>query len=134
MNAISFDVTERRGGPALLLVHALGANRTMWHECATIWARVWTVIACDLRGAGESPAPDRPWAPEDHARDLEQVRVEAGVGKVIPIGCAIGALVAATYAQRHQENVSALILSEPTLRIDESSRAMIMEWELWFQR
>lgn len=125
MNTIRHAVSGPRTGPALLLLHAMGANRHMWDECAAYWSRQFTVIACDLRGAGESPPADRPWTPDDHVADVEAVRATLGIDRVIPIGCAIGAVVAAWYAHRHPMQSSALVLSEPTLGIGESARSII---------
>ena len=65
-----------REGPALLRLHAMGANRHMWDECATLWSPQFAVVACDRRVAGESLPPDRPWTPQDHANDVEAVRAE----------------------------------------------------------
>ena len=94
MSTIRYSVSGLREGPALLLLHAMGANRHMWDECATLWSPQFAVVACDLRGAGESPPPDRPWTPEDHANDVEAVRAELGLDQIITVGCAIGAVVA----------------------------------------
>ena len=122
MSTIRYSVSGLREGPALLLLHAMGANRHMWDECATLWSPQFAVVACDLRGAGESPPPDRPRTPEDHANDFEAVRAELGLDQMIPVGCAIGAVVATWYAHRHPRHVRALVLSEPTSSIDESAR------------
>lgn len=127
MAALKYDVAGRPDGPALLLVHALGADRTMWDRCIDLWSDSYRIVACDLRGAGESAAPDRPWAPHEHAADLEEVRRELGLDAVVPIGCAIGSVVAAFYASYHPAHVRALVLSEPTLQIGEASRTRIAE-------
>lgn len=127
MAALKYDVAGRPDGPALLLVHALGADRTMWDRCIDLWSDSHRIVACDLRGAGQSPAPDRHWAPRDHAADLEDVRRELALDVVVPIGCAIGAVIAAFYASYHPAHVRALVLSEPTLQIGEASRARISE-------
>ncbi len=127
MAALKYDVAGRPDGLALLLVHALGADRTMWDRCIDLWSDSYRIVACDLRGAGQSPAPDRHWTPRDHAADLEEVRRELSLDAVVPIGCAIGAVIAAFYASYHPNNAKALILSEPTLQIGEKSRARISE-------
>lgn len=57
--------------------------------------------------------------------DLETLRAALGVASVIPVGCALGALVAAAYAARHPDRVPALVLSNPTPRTAEGARAML---------
>jgi 3-oxoadipate enol-lactonase len=127
MAALKYDVAGRKDRPALMLVHALGADRTMWDRCIDLWADSYRIVACDLRGAGQSPAPDRHWTPRDHAADLEEVRRELGLDAVVPIGCAIGAVIAAFYASYHPSHIRGLVLCEPTLQIGEASRARISE-------
>jgi pimeloyl-ACP methyl ester carboxylesterase len=121
------SISGDMSAPALLLVHAVGADSRMWEECAEIWSRRFYVVACDLRGAGRTPSPERPWRPADHVRDLEAVRSGLGLDKVIPIGCASGAFIAASYAVEHPAHVSALVLSDGTARLGESSRARVEE-------
>ncbi len=127
MAALRYEVAGRPDGTALLLVHALGADRSMWDRCLPLWADRWRIVACDLRGAGETPPPDRHWTPRDHAADLEEVRRELGLDAVVPLGCAIGAVVAALYASWYPLHIRGLVLSEPTLQIGEASRARLSE-------
>ena len=53
--------------PALLLIHPLGSSHVFWDECAAIWSKRFHVVAVDLRGAGQSPIPDRPWKANEHS-------------------------------------------------------------------
>ena len=127
MAALKYDVAGRPDGTALLLVHALGAEpaRTMWDQAPRSGPSV--AVAGDLRGAGETAPPDRHWTPRDHAADLEEVCRKLGLDAVVPVGCAIGAVVAALYASWYPQHVRALVMSEPTLQIGEASRAQISE-------
>lgn len=127
VSTIRYAVTGPRDAPALVLLHALGANRRMWDACTTALSQQFAVVACDLRGAGDSPAAGRPWTPEDHARDVEAVRAELGLDRVIPVGCAVGSVLAAWYAHRYPHRVKALVLCEPPLRIGQSDGALIAE-------
>jgi pimeloyl-ACP methyl ester carboxylesterase len=54
---IAYDVSG--SGPLLLLVHALGVSRRIWHEAGMVEALSpsFTVAALDLRGHGESDKP-----------------------------------------------------------------------------
>ena len=118
-------VTGDRAAIALLLVHAVGADLRMWEECAAIWSRRFCVVACDLRGAGRTPSPDRPWRPADHVRDLEAVRELLGLTRVISIGCASGAFVAASYAATYAQRAIGVVISDGKARIDAQSRERV---------
>jgi pimeloyl-ACP methyl ester carboxylesterase len=110
------------GTPTLLLLHPLGSSHQFWDECVAIWSKRFHVVACDLRGAGRSPIPDRPWKVDDHVRDIISVRETLNVRDVIPIGCAIGSLIAAAYAVADAPVVRGLVVSNTTTRLGEESR------------
>ena len=114
-------------GPVLLLIHPLGADLRFWEECIPIWDGSIPSLACDLRSAGSSPRSREPVTIARHVADLETLRQALGLGAVVPVGCAIGAMVGAAYAARHPERASALLLSNPARRTSERAAAMLRE-------
>jgi pimeloyl-ACP methyl ester carboxylesterase len=48
---------EQGSGPPLVLLHGLGASSSVWHMVMGRLARRWRVLAPDLPGNGQSPAP-----------------------------------------------------------------------------
>jgi 3-oxoadipate enol-lactonase len=117
---------ERRDR-SLLLIHPLGADRRFWDECISIWKPLVTCIVCDLRAAGLSPQAAAPVTIAEHVDDLEALRQELDVSTIIPTGCAIGAMVAASYAAKHGQYVEALVLSNPALRTTSKARENLIE-------
>ena len=113
--------------PVLLLIHPLGANLHFWEECIPIWHGRIASLACDLRSSGRSPRAREPVTVARHVADLEALRQALGLDAVVPVGCAIGAMVAAAYAARHPERVSALVLSNPAPRTSEQAAAMLRQ-------
>jgi pimeloyl-ACP methyl ester carboxylesterase len=108
--------------PALLLMHPLGSSHVFWDECAAVWSKRFHVVAVDLRGAGQSPIPDRPWKADEHVQDVISVREALGLRDVVAIGCAIGSVVAARYAAADAKVVRGLVLSNTTTELGEASR------------
>lgn len=107
---------------ALMLLHPLGSSHVFWEDCVPDWSEHYRVISCDLRGAGRSPIPDRPWKVDEHVRDLIALREMLGLRNVIPVGCAIGSVIATAYAAADTDIVRALVLSNTTNRLGEESR------------
>jgi pimeloyl-ACP methyl ester carboxylesterase len=101
---------------ALLLIHPLGADLAFWDDCVRHWAPEISCVACDLRSAGQSPRSAGPAFIEQHVADLEALRAQLGIQRVVPVGCAIGSMIAAAYAASHADHVAAVVLSNPTLR------------------
>jgi len=108
--------------PSLLLLHPMGARHEFWDECVGVWSKSFRVVACDLRGAGRSPIPHRPWRAEDHVADLMAIREHLKLRDVIPIGCAIGSIIAAAYAAADRSYVRALVLSNTAPRLGLESK------------
>ena len=124
---LHYRTSGRPDSPALLLIHPLGSDLRFWDECVALWDERYYCIACDLQSAGLSPRPDVPAGLGEHVADLERLRAGLGVPSVVPIGCAIGGMVAASYAARHPEQTRALIVTNPGLRNSEAARTMLRE-------
>jgi len=63
-----------------------------------------------------------PWRVDQHVRDVIAVREAVNLCNVIPIGCAIGSLIAAAYAAADASVVRGLVVSNTTTRLGEESR------------
>ena len=84
-------------GPALFLVHGMGAEKSMWNEMG--WVEVlkehFTTIAVDIRGYGES---DKSYEPEFYAienilADLNMIIKECGFSHYCYFGHSYGATI-----------------------------------------
>ena len=93
-SSLSFTEAGAAGGLVLLLIHPMGADSHFWDACSVFLQQRHRCIAVDLRGAGGSPASGRPISVDAHARDLAALVAVRGAGKVVPVGCAVGAMVA----------------------------------------
>jgi 3-oxoadipate enol-lactonase len=112
---------------ALLLVHPLGADLTMWNDFIAALGGRMTTVACDLRGAGNSPTPGYPLSIDEHAFDLEALRFALGLQSVVVVGCAIGTMAAAAYASNYPANTRALVLANPTPRTMPQATVMLAD-------
>jgi 3-oxoadipate enol-lactonase len=112
---------------ALLLVHPLGADLTIWDDFVASLGGRMTAVACDLRGAGNSPTPGYPLSIDEHASDLETLRVSLGVQSLVVVGCAIGTMAAAAYAANYPASTRALVLSNPTPRSMPQATVMLAD-------
>jgi 3-oxoadipate enol-lactonase len=122
------DCTARTaGGPTLLLIHPLGGDLHFWDPLLPLLSSRIACLRCDLRSAGQSQRFGGPVTIEDHARDLERLRLHLGLGEVIPVGCAIGAMTAAVYAASQAGHCPALIMSNPTPKTQPEAKQMLGE-------
>lgn len=106
---------ERGAGPALVLIHGMGASRYFWRKVIPALAREHRVIALDLKGYGRSSKPeDGRYSILDQARLVRAALAERGVTSATVIGHSLGGAVALALAiedlDRRQRLVERLVL------------------------
>ncbi|AXB42750.1 alpha/beta fold hydrolase [Amycolatopsis albispora] len=100
--------------PPLVLLHGSGSNAAMWAGDVTAWSEHFRVFAIDLIGEPGLSAPSRPpLDSEAHARWLDEVLAQLGVGSVSLVGISLGGWLALDYATRRPERVAQLVLLCP---------------------
>ncbi len=122
---LNYQTFGRRQDTALLLVHPLGTDLRFWEECIALWEPRFYGVAPDLQAAGKSPRPEVPVTIPGHAEDLEQLRQTLGVKAVVPIGCALGGMVAACFAAHYPQATRALVMTNPGLGSTDAAKDML---------
>jgi len=96
-------------GPAVLLVHGLGATSNFYQVQADALAPSHTVIRVDFAGAGRSPVADG-ISVDSHADDLAALLDVLGIDSAAVVGHSLGTLVVRSLAARYPDKVSSLVL------------------------
>jgi pimeloyl-ACP methyl ester carboxylesterase len=102
---------DGRGVP-ILLTHGYGASRRMWDPNVPALTPCGPTIAWDMRGHGESDAPNDP-ARYSHnltLDDMEALLDTAGADTAALIGMSLGGFLSLGFHLRHPERVAALVL------------------------
>lgn len=114
--------TVTGSGPALFLIHGIGARRTAFDRLAEGLKDRFTCIAHDLRGHGDSPLPAGRFGLDDLVDDLERLRARLGVERAHFAGHSLGGMIGPAYARRHPGRVLSLGLwSTAAFRTDDDS-------------
>ena len=127
-------------GPPVLLLHGHPETHAMWNAVAPRLARDFTVVACDLRGYGESSKPattpdHEPYSKRAMARDQVEVMRQLGFDRFSVAGHDRGGRCAYRLALDHPDRVEKLAVLDivPTA---EAWRRADMEFGLvnwhWF--
>lgn len=96
------------GARTLVFVAGLGGTTRYWETRVTELAQDYRIVLVDLLGFGQSPKPWVKYSVERHVAALQ--RVLDPLGPITIVGHSLGALIAAAYAARHNENVDGLVL------------------------
>jgi len=116
-------------GPVLVLSHTLATSRAMWRAQVPHFAKRYRVVSYDMRGHGESAAPDYPYSLEMLGEDVIGILDALGVERpAIFLGTSIGGMIGQALGLRHADRFRALILVATTSRTPPDAQPM------WAQR
>jgi pimeloyl-ACP methyl ester carboxylesterase len=102
-------VTGGRGEPVVLL-HGFAETWYTWRHIMPELAKHYTVIAPDLRGAGDSDKPATGYDKRTMAEDIHQLVQQLGHQRIFLVGHDIGLMVSYAYAAAHPADVRRLVL------------------------
>ncbi len=98
-------------GRPLVLLHGFPLDRTMWSNQTERFASEWRLICPDLRGHGETPAPEGIYEVDSLADDVLETLADLGVtGRFVLGGLSMGGYVALSIAVRFPERLDGLML------------------------
>lgn len=126
---LAHDIHGPADAPAVLLLGSLGASRAMWAPQVRALADRFRIITVDLRGHGESPAPEGEYTMEGLADDAVELLDELGIADAHIAGLSLGGAVAQTLALEHPERVRSLTLISTAPKFGET-RAWLDKAEL----
>ena len=117
VNGVTLAVEHRGSGPAILFVHGFPLDRTIWqHQVDALTG--FRRIAPDLRGMGQSDAPDLGYSMSTYAEDLAALLDALGEGQVVLCGLSLGGYIAFEFVRRWRERVRGLILVDTRAEAD----------------
>lgn len=139
-NDIGIHAVVGGNGPPLLLLHGHPQTHAIWHKVAPALCERFTVVACDLRGYGDS---SKPAGADGHlnyskrvmAGDMRQAMKQLGFERFSVMAHDRGARVAHRLAADHPEAVERAVLLDiaPTLAMyEQTSDAFARAYWHWF--
>lgn len=114
-NGEKLAYVDEGDGPALLLIHSLGANGTMWREQIAALRERYRCIAFDCRGHGDSSYNSVFSVPEvaaDHKAGLDALGVET----CHILGLSMGGMIALDINARWPQMTRSLIIADSFAR------------------
>jgi cis-3-alkyl-4-acyloxetan-2-one decarboxylase len=111
---------DEGAGPVVVLVHGIASSSNSFHKLVPLIGETHRIIAIDLLGFGDSPAPESAsYTIEEHVRSLDatirSLRLRA---PFILVGHSLGALISSRFAADFPERVAKLILVSPPIYLD----------------
>ena len=115
-------------GPVVVLLHGFPLSRAMWVEQLSGIGSTFRVIAPDLRGHGESPAPDGVYTMDEMADDVIELLETLHIREPIVLGgLSLGGYVALSLIVRYPQRVRGLMLMDTQAGADTPEAAQTRE-------
>jgi pimeloyl-ACP methyl ester carboxylesterase len=109
VHGVNLAVEVHGDGPAVLFVHGFPLDRTMW-RAQVDFLRGCRRIAPDLRGMGQSDAPDLGYSMNIYAADLAGLLDALGIEDVVLCGLSMGGYIAFEFLRHWRSRVRGLVL------------------------
>jgi proline iminopeptidase len=113
VNGVELVYNDAGAGTTILTLHGgpgLGSRDNDWSSFLP-FADTHRVISFDQRGNGESEGAE-PYSHEQFVSDIEALRQQLDLGKIILTGGSYGGFIALEYALRYQQHLQAIILRD----------------------
>ena len=117
VHGVNLAVEVQGEGPAILFVHGYPLDRTIWREQIDALDG-YRRIAPDLRGMGQSDAPDLGYGMELYAADLAALLDALGVDDVVLCGLSMGGYIAFEFVRQWRSRVRGLVLMDTRAEAD----------------
>lgn len=140
VNGINLHYVIGGQGDPIVLVHGFPQTWYEWNRIMPELAEQYTVIALDLRGAGESdiPATDNGYPKSLLAEDIHQLVQQLGYESVRLVGHDIGGMVSYAYASLYPDEIEQLVIMDVPLPGIEPVWSMILiseqSWHFGFHQ
>src|SRR5208282_3770209 len=115
VNGIRLHYLISGEGEPVVLLHGYAETGHMWRPLIPELAATRTVIAPDLRGAGQSSTPAGGYTKAEIARDIHALVQKLGFGRIRIVGHDIGLMVAYAYAAQYPSEVECIVLMDAFL-------------------
>jgi pimeloyl-ACP methyl ester carboxylesterase len=115
VNGIRMQYLIAGTGEPVVLLHGYAETSHMWRPLIAKLTGTCTVIAPDLRGAGQSSTPMGGYTKAEMAQDIHALVSKLGYGRIRIVGHDIGLMVAYAYAAQYPNEVDRIALMDAFL-------------------
>lgn len=114
-------------GPWLVLIHEMGGVLESWDRVVPVLQDEFRILRFDTRGAGLSEKVRDGVVVEDLADDIAALLDVLGIDEKVTVGgCAVGAGVALSFAQRHPARAASVVVMNPAIGVTDENRVGLL--------
>jgi 3-oxoadipate enol-lactonase len=130
VNDITLHYEQEGSGEPLLLIPYLAADNACYAFQVAEYAKHFTCISVDPRGAGESDKPAGPYSTEQFADDMAGLLQALGIERAHVMGLSLGAAVGMWLAAKYPARVKSLSLHSAWPKTDPFLATVVTGWQV----
>src|SRR5438067_1536920 len=130
VNDITMNYEQQGTGEPLLLIPYLAADNACYAFQVADYAKHFTCISIDPRGAGETDKPAGTYSTQLFADDAAALLSALKIERAHVMGLSLGAAVGMWLAARHPQKVKSLSLHSAWPKTDPYLRAVVQGWQV----
>lgn len=130
VNDITMNYDQQGAGEPLILIPYLAADYACYAFQVAEYAKHFTCISVDPRGAGETDKPEGVYSTELFADDMSAFMKALGVDRAHISGLSLGAATAMWLAAKHPQKVKSLSLHSGWTKTDPFQKTTIEGWRV----
>jgi len=111
INNIDLYYEDQGTGKPIVLIHGFPFDHHLWDRQVEILADHHRVITPDLRGFGQSDAPEGPYTMTQYAADIIALLDLLQIDRAIIAGLSMGGYISLAIAEQYPERLDGLVLS-----------------------
>lgn len=112
-DGVSLQTYRTGSGPPIVFLHGYYDDGRRWVRLADELRDDHEVVAFDMRGHGQSDAPEAGYSVDDRLQDIAAVIDHLDLTDPVLVGHSMGATTAGWYAARDSEQVRGVVLVDP---------------------
>jgi pimeloyl-ACP methyl ester carboxylesterase len=129
VNDITMNYEQQGAGEPLVLIPYLAADNACYAFQVADYAKHFTCISLDPRGAGESDKPAGAYSTQQFADDVAALMRAIGVDRAHVSGLSLGAATGMWLAARHPQKVKSLSLHSGWTKSDPFLKVVVQGWQ-----
>ncbi len=133
-NGITMNYDQQGTGEPLILIPYLAADYACYAFQVADYAKHFSCISIDLRGAGETDKPEGTYSTELYADDVASLMQALGIQRAHIAGLSLGAATGMWLAAKYPEKVKSLSLHSAWPKTDTFLKVVVEVWQVMAQQ
>ncbi|CAB1065904.1 Beta-ketoadipate enol-lactone hydrolase (EC [Olavius sp. associated proteobacterium Delta 1] len=124
---INYELSGQEGAPVVMLSHSLASSMMMWNPQLESLEAHFNVLRYDMRGHGDSDAPEGAYTLALLAEDAVALLDALGIDTVHFVGLSIGGMIGQGLALNHADRLKSLTLCDTSAIMPDEAQPILRE-------